>query len=124
MEKIRSFTDLSAWKYGHQLVLKIYAMTKIFPEHERFGLSNQMQRAAVSVTSNIAEGFSRSSSREKRQFYLTARGSLTEIQNQLLIAKDIGYTAKNAFDEAATLSVQVSKLLNGLIKTAPSLGHT
>jgi four helix bundle protein len=86
--KIKSFTDLNAWKQGHALVLLIYGMTKQFPKEEMFGLTNQIRRAVVSITSNISEGFSRNSSKEKAQFYFTALGSLTEVQNQLLIARD------------------------------------
>ena len=63
--KIRSFTDLNAWKYGHELVLDIYRITKLFPKDEMFGLVSQMRRSAVSITSNIAEGFSRESYAEK-----------------------------------------------------------
>lgn len=91
VQKIQSFTDLYAWQAGHKLVLSIYEVTQKFPKEELFGLTNQLRRAAVSITSNIAEGFSRSSYKEKSQFYSMALGSLTEIQNQLLIAKDIKY---------------------------------
>src|SRR3989344_3330038 len=90
-EKIRSFLDLEAWKEGHSLVLNIYKITKGFPKDEVFGLSSQMRRCSVSITSNIAEGFSRNSYKEKVQFYLTALGSTTELQNQLIVAKDVGY---------------------------------
>lgn len=118
---IKSFTDLRAWQEGHKLVLAIYDITKIFPKDERFGLTNQIQRAVVSITSNIAEGFSRNSSKEKIQFYAIARGSLTEVQNQLLIARDIKYIESKVFDSLANQSVLVSKILNGLIKGAASL---
>lgn len=90
-KKIAAFTDLDAWKEGHQLVILIYMLTKQFPRDEQFGLTSQIRRAVVSITSNIAEGFSRNSYREKLQFYSMALGSLTEVQNQLLIAKDVGY---------------------------------
>lgn len=76
--KIKSFTDLNVWKEGHKLVLQVYKLTKEFPKEELFGLTNQIRRAAVSITSNIAEGFSRHSYKEKLQFYSTALGSLTE----------------------------------------------
>lgn len=116
-EKIKSFTDLLAWQDGHKLILEIYKITKEFPKEELFGLTNQIRRAAVSITSNLAEGFSRHSSKEKTQFYFTALGSLTEVQNQLLIAKDIEYISKEKFTEIAEKTVRISKLINGLLKS-------
>ncbi len=89
--KIVSFTDLVVWQEGHKLVLLIYQFTKDFPKDELLSLTNQMKRAAVSVTSNIAEGFGRHGYKEKLQFYYLAHGSLTELGNQIIIAKDIGY---------------------------------
>jgi len=74
-KKIKSFTDLDTWKEGHKLVLLIYESTKFFPKEERFALTDQIRRAAVSITSNIAEGFSRQSLREKIQFYSISKGS-------------------------------------------------
>lgn len=124
MEKIHSFTDLNAWKKGHEMVIKIYDLTKAFPQEEIFGLTNQLRRASVSVTSNIAEGFSRTSYKEKAQFYATALGSLTEIQNQILIAKDVGYMPKNSFEELAETTVTTSKLLNGLLKKTRTIIQT
>ena len=91
MNKITSFTDLAVWREGHKLVLAVYKLTRNFPEFEKFGLANQIQRAVISITSNIAEGFSRKNKKEKTQFFYTALGSLTEVQNQLLIARDLGY---------------------------------
>lgn len=121
MEKIRSFTDLNVWREGHKLVLMIYRATKTFPDNEKFGLINQIRRAIVSVTSNIAEGFSRKSKKEKTQFFYTALGSLTEVQNQLLIARDLGYLDAKTFNELAHQTVVVSKLLNGIIKSSKLL---
>ncbi len=85
--KLKSFTDLNAWKEGHKLVLMIYSTTKLFPKEEMFGLISQMRRCAISITSNIAEGFSRQSYKEKLQFYSMSLGSVTELQNQLLVGK-------------------------------------
>jgi len=119
--KIRSFTDLDAWKEAHKLVLLIYKVTKDFPKEELFGITSQMRRAAVSITSGIAEGFSRQSYKEKIQFYSIAQGSNTELQNQLLITKDVGYLAKSDFYGIANQSVKVHKLLNGLIKKSKSI---
>ena len=120
-EKIKSFTDLKAWQEGHKLVLMVYDVTKNFPKEEQFGLTNQIQRAAVSITSNIAEGFSRNSNKEKIQFYAMSRGSLTEVQNQLVIARDIKYLDSKVFGHVADQSILVSKILNGLIKSTNSL---
>ncbi len=116
--KIKSFTDLTAWKEGHKLVLLVYEAVKGFPANERFGLASQIARAAISVTSNIAEGFSRSSKKEKVLFYRVALGSLTELQNQLVIARDLGYIDGALFAKLANQSVVVGKLIQGLIKSA------
>ena len=119
--KIKSFTDLNAWKEGHKIVLEVYRITRNFPREEQFGLTIQLRRAAVSFTSNIAEGFSRNSYKEKLQFYFIALGSLTEIQNQLLIAKDLEYISKEAFKKIAEQTITVSKITNGLIKSSKSI---
>jgi four helix bundle protein len=116
---IKSFTDLNAWKEGHKLVLMVYEITKKFPKEELFRLVSQLCRAVVSITSNIAEGFSRNSTKEKAQFYAMALGSLTEVQNQILIARDLHYISKENFNSVANQSVIVSKLLRGLMKTVP-----
>lgn len=95
--KIKSFTDLNAWKEGHKLVLCIYKVTKDFPKEEQFGLINQI--------------------------YSMALGSLTEVQNQLLIAKDLGYILREDFQKIADTTVIVSKLINGLIKKSRTIIH-
>jgi len=123
VNKIKSFTDLNAWKEGHKLVLLIYNATKKFPQEEKFGLISQLRRAAISITSNIAEGFSRQSRKEKIQFYYTSLGSLTEVQNQILIAKDLKYIKTERFNKVAEQSVIVNKLLNGLVKSTNSNGQ-
>lgn len=119
--KIKSFTDLVAWQEAHKLVLMIYPLLKSFPKDELFGLTLQMKRAVISVTSNIAEGFSRGSYKEKVYFYYISLGSATEIQNQLLAARDLHYCTQLAFIKAADQSVIVNKLLNGLIKSSKSM---
>lgn len=122
-EKITSFTKLDAWKEGHKLVLLVYKATKQFPKDELFGIVSQMRRCVVSITSNIAEGFSRQSYKEKIQFYATALGSVTELQNQLLISKDVGYISSVLFTEIATQSVVVHKIINGLIRKSKTIIH-
>ena len=114
---INSFTDLDTWKQGHILVLRVYELTRLFPKEEQFGLTNQLRRAVVSVTSNIAEGFSRLSYNDKAHFYTMAHGSLTEAQNQLIVARDVKYITTDRFDQIAQQSVVVHKLLTGLIKS-------
>ena len=89
--KIKTFTDLIAWQESHKLVLLIYEETKKFPKEEIFILTSQMRRAAISITSNIAEGFGRRSYKEKVQFYYLAQSSLTELKNQIITSKDIKY---------------------------------
>lgn len=114
--KIKSFTDLITWQKAHQLVLSIYIVTKSYPKEEIYSLVDQMRRCAISITSNIAEGFSRKSYKEKVQFYSMALGSSTELQNQLLVSKDVGYIDSEKFQEIAMQTVEVNKLINGLIK--------
>lgn len=114
--KITSFTDLIAWQKGHFLVVAIYELTNKFPKHELYSLGDQMRRCSISITSNIAEGFSRKTYKEKVQFYMIALGSLTELQNQLLVARDVKYISQEQFQNLANHTVEVSKLINGLIK--------
>lgn len=119
-DKIKSFTDLIVWQEAHRLVLLVYKITKDFPKDEKFGLVSQLCRAVVSISSNIAEGFSRGTMKDKIQFYRIAQGSITEVQNQLLIAKDIGYLDKNIFSKLANQTILVNKLMNGLIRSSKS----
>lgn len=112
---IKSFTDLKVWQKGHLVVIQIYKITKGFPKEEVFGLTSQMRRAAVSFTSNIAEGFARQSYKEKVQFYTTALSSLTELQNQLLVARDIQYITIEIFNKLAQDTVELSKMMHSLI---------
>ncbi len=121
--KIKSFTDLQTWQIGHRLVLDVYKATRSFPKEEMFGLSSQVRRAAISFTPNIAEGFSRQSYKEKIQFYYISLGSLTEIQNQLLVARDVGYMTRDLFNLFANQTTVLNKMTNGLIKKCRSLIH-
>src|SRR5581483_3918867 len=114
-QPLKSFTQLTAWQKGHELVLVIYKITQLFPKTETYGLVDQMRRCVISITSNIAEGFSRKSYKEKGQFYSMSLGSCTELQNQLLVARDVGYILKEEFNKIADLTVEVNKLINGLI---------
>lgn len=115
--KIKSFTDLDAWRAAHELYVMIYKITKFFPREEQFGITDQIRRAALSVSSNIAEGFGRSPrSADRIHFYTIGRGSLTEVQNQLLAARDVGLLKVDSFSMLSNQSIKAHKLLVGLIK--------
>ena len=107
---------MEVWKRSHTFVLALYKATDALPASEQFGLTSQMRRAGVSITSNIAEGFDRSSTREFKQFLIVSRASLSEVQSQLLIARDLGFLRKEVFDALANESQQIHKMINGLIK--------
>ncbi len=118
--KIKSFTDLNTWKEAHRLVILVYQITKKFPREELYSLVDQMRRAVISVTSNIAEGFGRQSMKEKIQFYYLAHGSLTELKNQILASKDIGYLNQEDFDLLVNQSNIAHQRLQGLITKSKS----
>jgi len=113
---IKHFTDLLAWQKNHDLVLEVYQLTKKFPKDELFGLTSQIRRAVVSITSNIAEGFGRYYFNEKIRFYRIAKGSATEVQNQLIIAKDLKYITIEEFNKIKVVSFEGYKLTCGIIQ--------
>lgn len=118
MEKeIKNFYDLGAWQKGHSLVLEVYKITKTFPEEEKFGITSQIRRAAASITANIAEGFARFHFNDKVKFYINARGSAAEVQNFLLLAKDLGFISLDVCKNLGTMAAEVRKLINGLIRS-------
>ena len=98
--KTKTFRDLIVWQKGYRLVLEIYKITKTFPTVEQYGLAQQMRRAAVSIPSNIAEGYGRKYKPEHNQFLRHSYGSLLELQTQYLLSMDLGYTGKNANTES------------------------
>jgi four helix bundle protein len=117
---IRSFTDLEAWKVSHKLTLIVYRLTKEYPREEMFSLISQSRRAASSIGANIAEGFGRNTRKDKIHFYTMAKGSLTELQNHLLLARDLGYVRAAdhaAFEEQVTFAI---RLITGLERSAPN----
>lgn len=109
----RKHHDLLVWQEAMALAKAIYALTAGFPPDERFGLISQLRRAAVSVPSNIAEGAARGSNREFRQFLMVARGSLSELDTQLILAQELGFPGD--FQPLATQLDSTFKLLGGLI---------
>lgn len=117
MSDISKFTDLVVWQEAHKLVLKTYKLTSEFLKSEVFGLTSQMNRAAISITSNIAEGFSRGTTKEKIRFYRMSHGSLLELENQYIAAHDIGYVDDKRFESVTEAIILVAKLINGTIKS-------
>ena len=112
---IKSFTDLNAWRKSHELVIGVYKTCESIPKND--SLRNQMERCAVSITSNIAEGFGRQTTKDKSHFYTMARGSVYELQNQLLIARDTKKISEPEFRELADTTLNSIKLLHGLIRS-------
>jgi four helix bundle protein len=110
-----SFKDLVVWQKGLQLSSEICRLTASFPVSEQFGLTNQMRRAAVSVASNIAEGYGRSTKGEYVLFLGHARGSNCELQTQLAIANTLGFCNNETHESAEKLSADISRMLNALM---------
>jgi four helix bundle protein len=110
----KSFRDLEVWKRAIELTKLIYRLTEGFPSAEKFGLSSQMRRAAVSTASNIAEGSARSSRRDFGQFVCIARGSNYELQTQLVIATELGFGDTAIIQQSESMSHEVGKMLSKL----------
>lgn len=112
-----SYKDLIVWQKAMLMVTDVYRHTQSFPRQETYGLTSQLGRAAVSVASNIAEGQGRLSKREFRQFLGQARGSLIEMETQIMIAGNLGYLSQDAVHDVMQTSGEVSRLLHGLIQS-------
>lgn len=97
--KTFSFTDIVAWQVSHQFVIMVYQITKDFPDFEKFGLSSQFQRAAISITANIAEGYKKLGKADKLRFLNISQGSLEECRNYVILSKDLGYINEIQYEE-------------------------
>ena len=115
--KIKSFTDLTAWKKAHSFVLKIYRISKLFPIEELYGLTNQIRRAAVSIALNIAEGSTKGSDADFRRFLKMAQGSINEVVTGFYISLDQRFISQKAFDQVYDFSLKLNARLNALIKS-------
>ena len=111
---IQDYRDLKVWQVAMQLATNIYTLTHGFPKSEVFGLSSQMQRAAVSVPSNIAEGHARDSTKEFLRFISIAMGSLAEIETQLILAQQLNYIEESKLAELLGKTGEVGRMLRGL----------
>jgi four helix bundle protein len=115
MNEVISYRDLDVWQQSRTLVKDIYQLTKDFPKEEQFGLTNQLRRAAVSIPSNIAEGCGRNHFKDSIQFFFVARGSLYEVETQLIVASDLEYISKEILTSTSQQVTRCKKLLNGFI---------
>ena len=115
--RTRHSRDLIAWQKAMVLVRAVYLLSDGFPTNERFGLTSQMRRSAVSVPSNIAEGHGRLSDRYLRNFLGTARGSLFDLETQLLLSIDLGFARPDDANGVLGQAAEVARILNGLLKT-------
>src|SRR3989338_174527 len=116
-KSINNFYELDAWQKAHELTLEVYRVTKTFPPHEQFGITSQLQRASSSITANIAEGFARYHFKDKARFYYQSRGSVAEVQNFLLLARDLEFIDERTCKELGELANDVRQMLNGLIRS-------
>jgi len=117
MDFVYSFEKLDVWQEARTLVKEIYILTELFPVSEKYGLSNQIQRASVSVVSNIAEGASRFSPKEQIRFIEVAYGSLTEVYCQLIISMDLKYIDEAKLESLKPAILKISNQLNALKKS-------
>lgn len=116
-KEIKGFRTLKAWQKSYELSLEIYRVTKRFPKAELYGLTSQLQRAAVSAPANIAEGYERNHRKEYLQFLYMAKGSLGEVETYLLLAKDLGYLTREEYSIVSAMREDASRLVKGLIKS-------
>lgn len=117
---IKGYRDLIIWKKATDLAKEVYRLTKDFPSQERYGLGSQLQRAAVSVASNIAEGQARHHSGEFRQFLFLALGSLAEVDTQLYLACELGYVDGADNSRAETLIEELRRMMYSLVARLPT----
>ena len=111
---MQSFKDLDVWRLGHAVVLRVYRLTKGFPEQERFGLTSQLRRAAVSVPTNIAEGSKRQSRRNYAHFLNLAEGSLAESQYLILLSSELEYVSREENESLQLEMARIARMLHAL----------
>jgi four helix bundle protein len=120
MKTVQSYRDLVAWQKAMELVTEIYRISQNFPKEELFGLMSQIRRAAVSIPSNIAEGHAKLSRKEYQHFLGHARGSLAEVETQLLIAQNLHYLGAEMTSQMLDMAAEIGRILNGLLASLKS----
>lgn len=113
--KLTSYKELIVWKKSIELVREIYLLTEKFPKSEAYGIVSQMRRAAVSIPSNIAEGYGRKSQKEYSHFYSISYGSALELETQLIIGKELKLANLGLFEKSESLLTEVLKMLNSML---------
>ena len=116
MSTFRSFEEIEAWQKARGLTKMVYEISKVGPFAKDYALRDQIRRAAVSIMSNIAEGFERGGTREFNQFLSTAKGSTGEVRSQLYVALDQNYITEKTFQELAATSKEISRMISGLMR--------
>lgn len=111
---IKNFEDIISWQKAKELTLSIYRLNKNIKD---FTFKDQIQRAVISIMNNVAEGYERSGNKEFKKFLYIAKGSCGEVRSMLYLALELHYINKNDFDKLFCLSIEISRLLSGLIKT-------
>jgi four helix bundle protein len=117
---IKSFQELEVWRKAHLLVLQTYRVTDGFPDRERYGIISQVRRSAASIPANIAEGFGRRTTKELLQFLANANGSLEETRYFLILSRDLGYLAKERYEELETECTSVAQMIAALGRSLKS----
>jgi len=123
MARIEQFEDIDAWKKARELAQAIYEVTSVAEFARDFGLRDQIRRAAVSVMSNIAEGFERSGDKEFRQFLSLAKGSAGEVKAQLYVALDARFLSQEQFDQLYSLATETGRLIGGFMRYLTDSGY-
>ena len=117
---VKNFYDLEIWKEAHRLSIEIYRLTEKLPQYEKYSITDQLRRAAISVSANISEGFGRYYYKDKIRFYYQARGSVYEVQNFILLARDLGYINAEISEKMMADYEKLTKKINAFIKSVGS----
>jgi four helix bundle protein len=117
MSGVKSYKELLIWQKGIRIVIQVYKLTQSFPKDEIYALTSQLKRASVSIPSNIAEGFGRQTDKSFNHFLNISRGSLNEIETQLIIAKELGFIQdENLYNDLLLIIEEESKMINAFAK--------
>ena len=114
---LKTYKDLNVWKKAYALCLKIYGLSKNFPVEERYGLTSQIKRSAVSIPSNIAEGYGRKTTADYIRMLYISYGSICELETQVLLAGDLGFIERTALDKAIASITEIERMLKALINS-------